>query len=53
VLGKCGRSEEAVAVSDEVVRRFGEGLPSPACASRWPGLMFIKRFRLGALGRSE
>ena len=36
-LGQLGRSEEAIAVYDEVVRRFGEA-SERRCASEWPVL---------------
>ena len=51
-LGALGRSEEAIAVYDEVVGRFGEA-SEPGLREQVAMAMFNKGFRLGALGRSE
>ena len=46
------RSEEAVAVFDEVVRRFGDAT-EPVVRERVAMALVNKGFRLGALNRSE
>jgi len=51
-LGILGRSEEALAAYEEVVRRFGEA-NEPALREQVAKALFNKGVRLGALGRSE
>jgi tetratricopeptide (TPR) repeat protein len=52
VLGDLERSEDAVAVYDDVVARFGDAT-EPALRERVAGALFNKGVRLGALQRSE
>ena len=51
-LGALGKSEEEIAVYDEIDRRFGKD-ESPSVRERVAGGLVNKGFRLGALGRSE
>ncbi|MBI2303537.1 MAG: tetratricopeptide repeat protein [Chloroflexi bacterium] len=51
-LGQLGRSQEEVAVYDEVVRRFGED-SAPALREPVAKALFNKGVALGQLGRSE
>ena len=51
-LGVLGRTEEAVATYDEVVRRFGAS-DEPALREQVARALFNKGFRLGVLGRTE
>jgi len=52
LLGILGRSEEAIGVCDDVVRRFGEATEL-TLREKVATAMFNKGFRLGTLGRSE
>ncbi|MGH2436453.1 MAG: tetratricopeptide repeat protein, partial [bacterium] len=51
-LGALNRSEEAVSVYDEVVKRFGDAT-EPAAREQVAKALFNKGVRLGALNRSE
>ena len=51
-LGALGRSEEAIAVYDEVIGRFG-ATSDPALRQQVAKALVNKGFRLGLLGRSE
>jgi tetratricopeptide (TPR) repeat protein len=52
VLGELDRSEEAVAVYDEVVARYGDA-SEPALREQVAGALVNKGVALGALGRSD
>ena len=51
-LGALGKSEEAIAVYDEIDRRFGKD-ESPGVREQVAGGLFNKGATLGALGKSE
>jgi hypothetical protein len=52
LLGQLGRSEDEIAVYDELLARF-TGAPEPALRERVAKALFNKGVRLGALGRSQ
>ena len=52
LLGELGRSEEEIAVYDELLARFGEA-PEPALREQVANALLNKGVRLGALDRSE
>ena len=52
LLGELGRSEDELAVYDEVIARYGDE-PEPALREQAASALVNKGFRLGALGRSE